>query len=114
MLSTHNAVTDDTKATRETLADLNDGLAAHFKSRMEQAANGGPSLSKDEVQNMLTMLRQNQISAPAATSQSVSDRARAAGKLQFGALEEKRRVVPFRRPAPPADPDQPAQSADGA
>ena len=107
-------MTDDARATREILAGLNDGLAAHFKSRMEAAATGGLPLSKDEVQSILTMLRQNQISAPAATSQSVSDRARAAGKLQFGALEEKRRVVPFRRPAPPADPGQPAQSADGA
>jgi hypothetical protein len=117
MLSIHGAVETDTKATREVLADLNDALAAHFKQRMEDAAkHGGARLSKDEIQGILTMLRQNGISAPAAASDSITDRARTAGKLQFGALEEKRNVVPFRRPRleSPACPDQQEQSADGA
>lgn len=115
MLSTHGAVETDAKATREVLADLNDSLATHFKERMDAVAAGGAKLSKDEIQGILTLLRQNGISAPAGVSESITDRARAAGKLQFGALDEKRKVVPFQRPQlePPAGPGQRGESAGG-
>lgn len=97
MLSTHAAVEHDKQATREVLAAINDTLARHFLDRVTAMEEGGTKLSDKELQQILALLKQNGINAPSAESGSISDQARAAGKLQFGALAEKRKVVPFRR-----------------
>lgn len=87
----------DEQATREVLADINDTLARHFLGRVKAMSEGEATLSDKEMQHVIALLKQNGINAPAPDAKSVSDQARAAGKLQFGALAEKRKVVPFRR-----------------
>lgn len=96
---------------------MNDNLAVYFHQRVADAVEAGTPLGEKELNAMLTLLRQNQISAPAVTQQSTADRARAEGRLNFEGLAEKRKVVPFRRPAPPeppAGPDHPGESEAGA
>lgn len=113
-LSTHGAVMDDTPATRKLLSETNDNLTRYFHGRIQQAVAGEAILSDKEIQAAMTLLRQNRIEAPADSEESITDRARAAGKLQFGALDEKRKVVPFRRPAPPAGQSQVEPPEDAA
>ena len=102
MFSIHGAVVDSQQATRSVLGSINDRLTEYFDQRLDQVLDQGGQLSDRELNTMLALLRQNQISAPPVTTESITDRARVSGKLNFGALDEKRTVVPFRRPSPSA------------